>query len=131
MIREPVQIERMLPYQIKDALSSKSIVYIPMGTYEWHGEGLPIGLDAIKAHQLCVRSAERTGGIVCPAFYYGIGGEHGNYPWTIMMDDESHIAPLLNWTLKRFQDFGEKLVVVFTGHFPEEQVNMLTKVQAA
>lgn len=131
MTGKNVQIERMLPYQIEDALSNKSIVYIPIGTYEWHGEGLPIGLDSIKAHQLCVRAAQGVGGVVCPALYYGTGGEHGKYPWTIMMDDESHITPLLNQTLKRFQDFGLKLAIVFTGHFPGEQVDMVMNIQDA
>lgn len=125
----PNQIEALNPGQIREALSAQSLIYVSFGTYEWHGEHLPVGLDAIKAHALCLLASERTGGLVCPPMYYGTGGEHGNrYPWTIIHDEAAPIEILVNKTLQRFEDFGIERLVMFTGHFAGEQVQMLIKL---
>jgi len=47
------------------------VAYLPLGRLEWHGRHLPLGLDAVKAHALCERMADRAGGIVMPPLFYG------------------------------------------------------------
>ena len=44
---------------------------VPVGTIEWHGHHNPLGLDALKAHALCVRAAEQCGGVAMPPLWYG------------------------------------------------------------
>jgi creatinine amidohydrolase/Fe(II)-dependent formamide hydrolase-like protein len=39
-------------------------VYVPFGLIEWHGRHLPLGNDALKAHGILVKAAERAGGVV-------------------------------------------------------------------
>jgi len=34
-----------------------------------------------KAHGLCERVAQRTGGAVLPTFFFGTGGGHVGYKW--------------------------------------------------
>jgi creatinine amidohydrolase len=60
----------MLPREIREARERKPVAYLPMGILEWHGEFLPVGNDALKAHALCCRMAEDIGGLVMPAFYW-------------------------------------------------------------
>lgn len=120
----PRQIERLIPRQIQAEWGKTPIAYIPLGTFEWHGHHLPIGLDAIKAHELCIRAADITGGLVLPPIYYGTGGGHIGMPLTIMLD-EATILKILKETLNRLRDFGVKVAVVFTGHFPLEQLEMV------
>ena len=124
---EAVQLELLLPGEIRGALARRSVVYIPLGTYEWHGEHLPIGLDGLTAHGLCLRAALRDGGLVCPPLYYGTGGGHGGYPWTIMAGD-ADIAPLLATTLGRLQDFGVATAILLSGHFAGEQIGMIERL---
>ena len=122
-----VRLELLLPSEIEAALKRRSVVYIPLGTYEWHGQHLPIGLDALTAHGICLEAAARDGGLVCPPFYYGTGGGHSAYPWTIMAS-EAEIAPLLSQTLRRLADFGVEAVVLMSGHFAGEQVAMIEAI---
>jgi len=93
--------ELMLPWQLREAMAARPVVYIPLGTIEWHCEHLPVGLDALTAHGVCLGAAKADGGIVLPPLYYGTGGGHGAYPWTIMMDSEAEIAAQLSKTLAR------------------------------
>ena len=122
-----VRLELLLPSEIEAALKRRSVVYVPLGTYEWHGQHLPIGLDALTAHGICLEAAARDGGLVCPPFYYGTGGGHSAYPWTIMAT-EAEIAPLLSQTLRRLADFGVEAVVLMSGHFAGEQVAMIEAI---
>ena len=66
-----VRYETMLPREIRRARERMPVAYLPMGILEWHGEFLPVGNDALKAHALCCRMAEEIGGLVMPPFYWG------------------------------------------------------------
>ncbi len=124
------RFELLLPWQLWAIIERTPIAYIPLGTIEWHCEHLPVGLDALTAHGLCLRAAERTGGVVLPTLYYGTGGGHGAYPFTIMMPGPEEIEGQIAFTLKRLQDFGFKKAVIFSGHFPNAQYDMIMRLAA-
>jgi len=121
----------MLPWQLRDALAKRPVAYVPLGTLEWHGEHLPVGLDALTAHGLCLRAAMIDGGVVLPALHYGTGGGHGAYPWTIMMPQADQIKAQLDFSITKLKAFGFKQVVLFSGHFPDEQLAMIDRLAAA
>ncbi|GGF31346.1 creatininase family protein [Subtercola lobariae] len=112
------------------AIAASPIAYLPLGTLEFHGPHLPIGLDALNAQALCETAARLTGGIVLPVVYQGTGGGHGEYPWTIMMPSPEAIVANLTATLRRLDDFGVRIAVVFTGHFADEQLAMVDALTA-
>jgi creatinine amidohydrolase len=122
------QFERMLPWQLRAELARRPVAYVPLGTYEWHGEHLPVGLDSLTSHGLCLRAAEADGGIVLPPLYYGTGGGHGDYPWSMMMPGSGEIERQLDFTLAKLKSFGVKLAVLFSGHFPPEQLAMIDRL---
>jgi creatinine amidohydrolase len=78
-----VQAEEMFPWEFAQALAKAPIGYIPLGTLEWHGEHNAVGLDAIKAHAICVQAARQSGGIVVPPLYWAADSredlENGTY----------------------------------------------------
>lgn len=119
------QIERLRPAQIEAALADRSLIYLPLGTIEWHCHHLPVGLDALTAHGLCLRAAEETGGLVWPVLFYGTGGGHGAFPWTVMMPGRAELEALLTLTLKRLGQMGVAEVILFSGHFADEQLQMI------
>lgn len=125
------QYELMLPWQLRAAVKNRAVAYIPLGTFEWHCEHLPVGLDALTAHGLCLRAAKIDGGVVLPALHYGTGGGHGDYPWTMIMSDEKAIAAQLDFTLAKLKSFGFKRVVLFSGHFPDAQLNIIDALASA
>jgi creatinine amidohydrolase len=123
-----VQFELLLPWQLREVMAQRSVAYIPLGTYEWHGEHLPVGLDALTAHGLCLRAAAQDGGVVMPPLYYGTGGGHGHYPWTIIKAEPTEIEAQLVFTLARLQTFGFKRAVLFSGHFADTQLDMIDRI---
>jgi penicillin amidase len=121
------RMEEMRPDELEQVLAEAPIAFVPLGTFEHHGWHLPVCFDAIKAHALCERVAERTGGTVLPTFYYGTGGGHVGYKWTLMLP-EPQITPLIEATLDHLARQGFKVVVVLTGHYPKEQVDMVHRL---
>ena len=125
---ETVRFELQLPWMLRAIMAKRSVAYIPLGTYEWHGEHLPVGLDALTAHGLCLRAASIDGGVVLPAMYYGCGGGHGAYPWTIIPSCSDDIETLLHFTLLRLETNGVKVAVLFSGHFAPMQLAMIDRL---
>ncbi len=125
------RFELLLPWQLCDIIAASPIAYIPIGTFEWHCEHLPIGLDALTAHGLCLRAAAKTGGVVLPALHYGTGGGHGDYPFTIMMPKPDEIETQLAFTISKLESFGFRKIIVFSGHFPDAQLDMIDRLAAS
>ncbi|GAC1348766.1 MAG: creatininase family protein [Ktedonobacteraceae bacterium] len=65
-----VQFEEMFPWELAQALTEAPLCYLPLGVLEWHGEHNALGLDAIKAHAICIRAAHISGGVVVPPLYW-------------------------------------------------------------
>lgn len=124
MSRPNGMMEQLRPDDLEAILAEAPVAYVPLGTYEHHGWHLPVGFDGVKAHALCCRVAERTGGAVLPTFWYGTGGGHVGYKWTVIVA-EDQIRPLLSMTLDHLARFGFRVIVLMTGHYAGEQVRMV------
>jgi len=83
---ENVQWEMMMPFEFRKAVKKLPVVFLPLGTVEWHGEHNALGLDAIKAHALCIHAARNSGGVVHPPLYGGMGGL--DMPATVVMEGD-------------------------------------------
>jgi creatinine amidohydrolase len=121
------RMEEMVPDQLEQVLAAVPVALMPVGTFEHHGFHLPVCFDGIKAHALCERVAARTGGAVLPTFFYGTGGGHVGYKWTLMLP-EPQIVPLIEATLDHLAHQGFKVVVLLTGHYAKEQVDMVHRL---
>lgn len=128
MSGRPVRLELLRPSEIRAALDENSTIYFPFGTIEWHCFHLPVGLDALTAQGVCERAARDYGGLVYPVLYFGTGGGHGSYPWTVMMPEATHIRALLEFALQRMEQLEVRRVVLFTGHFAPEQLDMIADI---
>lgn len=120
------QLELLRPGQIAAEMARCPRVWLPLGTIEYHSHHLPVGLDGLQAHGFCLDAADLVGGLVYPPLWWGTGGGHGAYPWTVMMPGEAELFALLRQTLTRLQAFGVRQAVLFTGHFADEQLEMIT-----
>lgn len=112
------------PDELEAVIREAPVAFVPLGTYEHHGWHLPPCYDGIKAYEICRRGAERTGGVVFPTLYYGIGGGHVGYKWTTIVDEEQ-VRPLIERTLDDLVKWGFRVVVLYTGHYAGEQVRMV------
>ncbi|MEZ5478674.1 MAG: creatininase family protein [Thiolinea sp.] len=127
---EQVRIELKRPGEIRAALAACPVVYMPLGTYEYHQEHLPIGLDALTAQGICLTAAAEQGGLVCPPLYYGADGDHADMPFTVMMPTVEQIEALLEKSIQRFAESGVRLLVLLSGHFAPAQVKMVEDLAA-
>ena len=125
------QLELMRPGEIAHEMALCPRVWIPLGTIEYHSHHLPVGLDGLQAHGLCLDAADIAGGVVYPPLWWGTGGGHGAYPWTVMMPGPDEVAAILHYTLERLEALGVRQVVLFTGHFADEQLVMIARIAAA
>lgn len=114
-----VRWEYLRPRQMEQRVQDFPVVYVPFGSLEWHGYHNPLGVDAVKAHALCVRAAEQSGGVVVPATFWPIGGLP--HPWTVRMS-ESLIHQLAVAIYQQMAHVGFRVVIAVTGHYGVEQV---------
>ena len=66
-----VRYHLLRPDQIVERRTACPIVYIPLGTLEWHGVHNAVGADALQAEGIAIRCAQLGGGLVFPPLYYG------------------------------------------------------------
>ena len=66
-----VRYQLLRPGDIVERRRACPVLYIPIGTLEWHGLHNPVGADTLQAEHLAVRCAELGGGLVFPPLYYG------------------------------------------------------------
>jgi len=128
--------ERMLPHEFATALERCPVCYMPMGTLERHGSHLAFGLDALKVHGLCVRAAEKYGGVVLPPLHWGTHGywaedykrgDPSQNPTAKQPQGSVYISEglLMNLLMEMFREIeysGFKVIIAITGHYPQVQV---------
>ena len=68
---QKVKYIELRPAEFRKRLQQKPLAYLPLGTVEWHGEHLPLGVDAIAGEALMLECARQFGGIVLPVLFLG------------------------------------------------------------
>ena len=68
--------EELHPYELKDIIKKSGIIFLPLGSLEWHERHLPFGLDAFVAYEICKSVCKKIGGCVIPPLYFGTDKEH-------------------------------------------------------
>jgi creatinine amidohydrolase len=66
-----VRYHMLRPGQVVKRRKECPVVYIPIGTLEWHGLHNPLGADTIQAEGLAILCAQQGGGLVFPPLYFG------------------------------------------------------------
>lgn len=105
------------PDQIFKIVERTPIAFWPLGLLEHHGWHLPVGLDGLKAEGICVRIAERTGGILLPTMWWGALGGHGDFLWTHYQSKDA-AEEILVRTVEQLIDFDLRVIVLLAGHYP-------------
>ena len=123
--KRSVRYEELSASELAARLKETSIVYFPLGTVEFHGPHLPLGMDAMHIHEFYLRAAERTGGVVLPPTYWSPAG-HTGWTGSLLISDETSRALVLD-VLGLLAKQEVRLVVVGSGHFPTRQEPLLAK----
>ena len=119
-----VQLQFMRPAQLEEALRRFPVVYVPFGLIEWHGRHLPLGNDALKAHAILVKCAERHGGVVYPPIFF----PHAAWGNGRFQDaDLAFKVPLLTALFERLKATGFRVIIGVSGHNIREQIDMIER----
>lgn len=113
-----VQMQFMRPGQLEAAGRKFPVVYVPFGLIEWHGRHLPLGNDALKAHAILVKCAEKFGGAVYPPVYFHAGFR------------QEHLVPVLTNLFQNLKRTGFRVILGVSGHNIREQIEMIDKALA-
>lgn len=131
------------PAQVRARRDACPVVYIPIGTIEWHGPQNPLGADSLQAEGLALLCAQKGGGLVFPPLYYGesrseslmeanaddrdaIAREMGLPPDNFLPERQpfSPMEQVLNYQrlllhiLAEAESLGFRLGVLVAGHYP-------------
>jgi len=116
-LEREVRLERMRPGEVEAARENRAAIYVPFGSIEWHGRHNPVGLDAIKAHEVLVGLALRAGGVVYPPVFFGAGGGHTEWPVSYMVDGDP-MRRIVAQLLRDFEWDGWEKAILLSGHYP-------------
>ena len=102
------------PNELRTRLEQKSVLYMPVGSIEWHNEHLPLGTDTFHAEILARELCERVGGVILPCYWWNTGACH-RHESTYYMPEESY-RETLTAVIRGFAEFDAKLLVLVNGH---------------
>jgi creatinine amidohydrolase len=129
-----VQYELMFGREATEAIRTTPIGYLPLGCLERHGDHLPMGLDAIKAHKVCILAAKAIGGIVFPPHHYaGIHNMSAEQlkkytgAWGNIYTDASAKDNLID-IIQQIILAGVQVLVLYSGHCPPSQIEMMQDI---
>ena len=128
-----VRIEHLRPREIEAAMERCPVLFMPLGTIEWHGRHNVVGLDAIKAYELCIRAAREAGGLVAPPLYGGMGGLDEPHTFIIEPEDSltsNIVRPWLEQLCREAIRQGFKAAIMLTGHYGASQQMVVRGVAA-
>ena len=108
-----VQMQFLRPGQLEARAREFPVVYVPFGLIEWHGRHLPLGNDALKAHGILVKCAEKFGGVVYPPVYF-----HDGF-------NREHLVPVITDLFQRLKRTGFRVIIGVSGHNVQGQIKMI------
>lgn len=146
-----LRFETLTPAELKSVIAGRSLVYQPVGSMEWHGPHMGMGMDTVNAYSTALAAAERTGGVVMPPLY--IGTETPRSPETLRklgfsgdeqitgMDFPHNSVKSFYWPPELFErivrqqtqmllEMGFAQVVWLNGHGADAQIEILQRVCA-
>ncbi len=96
-------------------LEGSRIVFLPLGSWEQHGESMPLYVDTLIACRVAEEAAGRLGAAVLPPLAYGVSGEHRDFPLTVWLSPSTYCS-LLTEIFSSLESHGVKLLVAVNGH---------------
>jgi creatinine amidohydrolase len=118
LLSPDVQMQLMRPGQLEAALRAFPVAYVPFGLIEWHGRHLPLGNDALKAHAILVKTAERFGGVVYPPCWFHAG---------FNLD---YLVPVYTELFQQLKATGVRVILGVSGHNTDGQIDMIDRALA-
>ncbi|WP_070087844.1 creatininase family protein [Merdimonas faecis] len=100
----------------QEALKTKKLAIIPVGSTEQHGPALPVGTDWIVAEYLAKKVGEKTDkGLVAPVIPYGHALYHADFPGTMAVS-QTALAAYVKEVCDQLVSYGFTHFLFLNGH---------------
>jgi creatinine amidohydrolase len=137
-----VRWERMFPDELEAAFAARPVVWFAYGLCEPHGPQNSLGLDALKAHGIACRAAQRHGGIVAPPDYWHIHDLAGCALWGMGAIGEverkwlTAVPPWVHFRnvcyhIRAAEVLGAHAAIFLTGHYGPNWKDLKTVLELA
>ncbi len=94
----------------------RTVVILPLGSVEQHGNHLPIGTDTMLAEAVSRAAAAASGGtVVMPPPWYGFSAHHMRFPGSITLRAETLLA-LVEDVVASLVRHGFRRILIVNGH---------------
>jgi creatinine amidohydrolase len=89
-----MQFEELTSPEVAALDRDRTVLILPLGSVEQHGNHLPLGTDTLLAHSVSLAAAERLNGkvAVLPPPWYGFSVHHMRFAGTVTLRAETLIA---------------------------------------
>jgi creatinine amidohydrolase len=94
---------------------TRSVVIVPVGSVEEHGEHLPLCTDSLQPEYVAVEVAKKTGCLVAPPIRYGVCNSTRGFPGTISITFEA-LYRMMRDVLEEFIRNRFTRILVLSGH---------------
>ena len=148
---QKIKFEEMLPAELSAVIRGASVACLPVGSMEWHGPHMSMGMDTIHAYAVACGIAEKLHGAVLPPLY--IGTECQRTPETLKkigfrgsesvigMDFPNNSIRSMYWPEDLFRaiirqqalflcGMGFRTVAIINGHGADNQMEALYDIAA-
>jgi creatinine amidohydrolase len=79
-------LDQLSTKEAEEAAKSGTVIILPIGSVEEHGEHLPLCTDSIQPEYVALEVAKKTGCFVAPPLKYGVCNSTRNFPGTLTID---------------------------------------------
>lgn len=99
------------------AQQKQSLLILPVGALEQHGDGLPLFTDTLRADYVAQAVAHRmeSRAFVLPTLPYGVSPHHASFAGTISLSGKLFIE-LVSSIIRSLADAGWERLLVVSGH---------------
>ena len=94
----------------------RTVLVLPLGSVEQHGNHMPLGTDTLLAQAVCLAAAEQAGKVaVLPPPWYGFSAHHMRFPGSITLRAETLMA-LAEDVVGAVVKHGFRRILIVNGH---------------
>lgn len=101
--------------EVKKRARASTVVIIPVGSVEEHGDHLPLCTDSLQPEYVALEVAKKTKCLVAPPLRYGVCDTTRNFPGTISIGFES-LSKIMKDICEEFVRNGFRRILVLSGH---------------
>ena len=108
--------DELTSYDVANLDKDKTVVILPVGSVEVHGNHLPLGTDSMVIYYVALEAARNDGNsIVLPPLYYAYVPENRHFPGTISLNSETFLK-VLEDIINEIERQGFKRLLILNGH---------------